>query len=147
MRIPLNYCYKKLRPFIFKRDPERMHAKMLTGIEKFLCFPAFLKFLNSQFKEEYPVLRIRLFNKILNNPIGLAAGFDKDGRIYKALFAIGFGFVEIGTVTPLPQFGNKVPRLFRLVEDEALINNLGFNNKGTSKMLEKLATRRNRINS
>ena len=120
---------------------------MLSGVEKFLCFPAFLKLLNYQYQEDFPALRIKLFNRNINNPVGLAAGFDKDGRIYKALFAIGFGFVEIGTVTPRPQLGNSAPRLFRLVEDEALINNLGFNNNGASKMLEKITSRRHRINN
>jgi len=147
LKFILNYFYKKLRPILFWKDPEKMHSKMLSGVEKFLCFPAFLKLLNYQYQEDFPALRIKLFNRNINNPVGLAAGFDKDGRIYKALFAIGFGFVEIGTVTPRPQLGNSAPRLFRLVEDEALINNLGFNNNGASKMLEKITSRRHRINN
>ena len=93
-------------------------------------FPGLVPFLGRQFREEYPVLHTQLFGRSLQNPIGLAAGFDKDGRIYPALFALGFGFVEIGTVTPNPQSGNPRPRLFRLTEDSALINRLGFNNQG-----------------
>ena len=89
-----------------------------------------------------------LFENFINNPVGLAAGFDKDGRIFNALFGIGFGFVEIGTVTPKPQFGNMKPRLFRLVKDQALINTLGFNNNGAlemSKNLRNLKTRQRTI--
>ena len=147
LKLPLDYFYKKIRPFIFWKDPEIIHSIMLSMVEKFLRFPVFLKLLNSQFNEEFPTLHIRLFGNNLANPVGLAAGFDKDGRIYRALFAIGFSFVEIGTVTPLPQFGNSLPRLFRLFEDKALINNLGFNNNGAKKMLEKLSYRKNKINT
>jgi len=147
LKLPLDYFYKKIRPFIFWKDPEIIHSIMLSMVEKFLRFPVFLKLLNSQFNEEFPTLHIRLFGNNLANPVGLAAGFDKDGRIYRALFAIGFSFVEIGTVTPLPQFGNSLPRLFRLFEDKALINNLGFNNNGAIKMLEKLSSRKNKINT
>ncbi|MED5241304.1 MAG: quinone-dependent dihydroorotate dehydrogenase, partial [SAR324 cluster bacterium] len=82
-----------------------------------------------------------LFGIKVNNPIGLAAGFDKDGRIYPSLFALGFGFVEIGTVTPLPQSGNPKPRIFRLLDDHALVNHLGFNSQGIQKMSEKLDLR------
>jgi len=72
----------------------------------------------------------KFFGKDLDNPIGMAAGFDKNAEVYNALFKLGFGFVEVGTITPLKQYGNPKPRVFRLVEDEALINRLGFNNHG-----------------
>ncbi|MAD86027.1 MAG: dihydroorotate dehydrogenase (quinone), partial [Deltaproteobacteria bacterium] len=79
---------------------------MLTSVEFISKIPGFLPLLRSQFLDENPLLRTKLFVKTINNPIGLAAGFDKDGRIHPALFALGFGFVEIGTVTPRPQEGN-----------------------------------------
>ena len=111
---------------------------MLSTVEMFSKFPGVIPFLRSQFREESPVLYTKLFGERVNNPIGLAAGFDKDGRIYPSLFAIGFGFVEIGTVTPYPQSGNSKPRIFRLLEDRALVNHLGFNSHGIQKMTEKL---------
>ena len=77
-----------------------------------------------------PLFKTRLFKKDIENPIGIAAGFDKNAEVYNALFRLGFGFVEVGTITPLKQYGNPKPRVFRLVEDEALINRLGFNNHG-----------------
>jgi len=113
---------------------------MLSIVEIISRLPGFLQFLRWQFREENPVLRTKLFDVILENPIGLAAGFDKDGRIHPALFALGFGFVEIGTVTPRPQTGNPRPRLFRLPKDHALINRLGFNNQGAWKMAERLVS-------
>ena len=78
-----------------------------------------------------PMFKSTLFGKEIDNPIGMAAGFDKNAEVYNSfLFKLGFGFVEVGTVTPLKQYGNPKPRVFRLVEDEALINRLGFNNFG-----------------
>jgi dihydroorotate dehydrogenase len=84
------------------------------------------------------LFKTRLFNKDLDNPIGMAAGFDKNAEVYNSLFKLGFGFVEVGTVTPLKQYGNPKPRVFRLVEDEVLINRLGFNNYGAMNVLERI---------
>ena len=81
-------------------------------------------------------LRVKMGNLTFPNPIGLAAGYDKNGEIIRILKALGFGFIEIGTVTPLPQEGNEKPRLFRLPEDLALINRMGFNNKGLNRMIK-----------
>jgi len=138
LTLPFNYFYRQLRPFLFAGDAENVHERMLSIVEIISRFPGFLQFLRWQFREENPVLRTKLFDVILENPIGLAAGFDKDGRIHPALFALGFGFVEVGTVTPQPQSGNPRPRLFRLLKDHALINRLGFNNQGVWKMAERL---------
>lgn len=132
--------YRQLLPIIFLGDPEKMHKRMLTIVEKLIQFPSFVNFIESQFNQELPILRTTLFDKTINNPVGLAAGFDKDGRIINASFAIGFGFVEIGTVTPNPQLGNTPPRLFRLVEDKAIINNLGFNNQGAAQVSKNFTT-------
>ena len=145
MKLPYFNLYHQLRPIIFLGDPEKMHSRMLSIVEKLSNFSAFFKFLHYPFNEDYNNLQTDLFKISLNNPIGLAAGFDKDGRIFNALFGIGFSFVEIGTVTPQPQFGNRKPRIARLVKDKALINSLGFNNHGALEMSEKLKNLKNRI--
>ena len=138
MKLSFNYFYRQLRPFLFASDAEKVHERMLSIVESISKIPGFLPFLRWQFREENPVLRTKLLGRTLENPVGLAAGFDKDGRIHPALFALGFGFVEIGTVTPRPQSGNPRPRLFRLLKDHAVINRLGFNNQGAWKMAERL---------
>ena len=147
LKLPLNYLYRQLRPLLFAGDAEKVHERMLTSIEFISKIPGFLPLLRSLFLEDNPLLRTQLFDKTLNNPIGLAAGFDKDGRIHPALFALGFGFVEIGTVTPRPQEGNPRPRLFRLKEDHAVINRMGFNNQGAWKMAERLVANTLKIKS
>ena len=147
MRLPLNYLYHRLRPFLFAGDAEKVHERMLSSVEFSSKIPGFLPLLRQQFLEENPLLRTQLFAKTLKNPIGLAAGFDKDGRIHPALFSLGFGFVEIGTVTPRPQSGNPRPRLFRLQEDQAVIDRMGFNNQGAWKMAERLVAKTLKIKS
>ena len=133
-----DFVFRQLRPLFFYGDAETAHERMLSSVEMVSKIPGVIPFLRWQFRKESPVLHTKLFGKTVNNPIGLAAGFDKDGRIYPTLFALGFGFVEIGTVTPLPQAGNLKPRIFRLLEDQALVNRLGFNNQGIQKLVEKL---------
>ena len=113
-----------LRPFLFNLDPEVAHDLAIKSL-KFNFIPAKL----FEVKDEQ-MLNIELLGKKFPNPIGLAAGFDKSAEAYNSLFKLGFGFVEIGTVTPLQQLGNPKPRIFRLEEDSALINRLGFNNDG-----------------
>ena len=140
MKLPFDFIFRQLRPLLFAGDAETAHKLMLSSIERISRIPGILSFLRWQFREESTVLRNSLFGKVLQNPVGLAAGFDKDGRIHPALFALGFGFVEIGTVTPLPQSGNPQPRLFRLLEDHALINRMGFNNHGAWEMAERLVS-------
>jgi dihydroorotate dehydrogenase len=147
LKLPLNFLYRKLRPFLFAGDAEKVHESMLSSVEFSSKIPGFLPLLRQQFIEDNPLLRTELFSKSLKNPIGLAAGFDKDGRIHPALFALGFGFVEIGTVTPSPQDGNPRPRLFRLLEDQAVINRLGFNNQGACKMEDRLVANTLKIKS
>src|SRR5690606_29170610 len=90
--------------------------------------------LAGRFVFQHPALRVEAFGLEFPNPVGLAAGFDKDARVPRALAALGFGFIEVGTLTPLPQPGNPRPRLFRLPDDEALINRLGFNNEGAEEV-------------
>jgi len=113
-----------LRPFIFNLDPEIAHNLAIKSL-KFNYLPRKIFEI-----EDEDMLNINLLGKNFSNPIGLAAGFDKSAEVYNSLLKFGFGFVEVGTVTPLKQLGNPKPRLFRLEEDEALINKLGFNNDG-----------------
>ena len=116
--------FSKLRSLIFKVDPEKAHTLAIKSL-KFNLVPN----LFDENKND-PIFQTKIFDKDLDNPIGMAAGFDKNAEVYNSLFKLGFGFVEVGTITPLKQYGNPKPRVFRLVEDEALINRLGFNNHG-----------------
>ena len=116
--------FSVLRPFLFNLDPETAHDLAIKSL-KFNPFPS------QMFEvEDEQMLNIELLGKNFPNPIGLAAGFDKSAEAYNPLLKLGFGFVEVGTVTPLKQYGNSKPRIFRLEDDEALINRLGFNNDG-----------------
>jgi len=113
-----------LRPFLFNIDPETSHDLAIKSL-KFNPLPS------KMFEvEDEQMLKIQLLGKNFPNPVGLAAGFDKSAEAYNSLLKLGFGFVEVGTVTPLKQFGNPKPRIFRLEGDGALINRLGFNNDG-----------------
>ncbi len=114
--------YSKLRSLIFKLDPELAHILAIKAL-KFNYVPK----INLQ---KNKILETNIFGKVIPNPIGVAAGFDKDAEVYNSLFRLGFGFVEVGTITPKKQYGNPKPRVFRLEEDEALINRLGFNSSG-----------------
>ena len=114
-----------LRPFIFSLDPEKAHDLAIKSL-KYNFLPGNLF---SVANEE--ILKTTLFGKEIENPIGLAAGFDKSAEVYNEIFKLGFGFVEVGTVTPRQQYGNEKPRIFRLEKDRALINRLGFNNDGS----------------
>ncbi len=124
--------YSKLRSLIFKIDPEKAHNLAIQSLKFNLVSNVFDENIND------PIFRTKIFDKELDNPIGIAAGFDKNAEVYNALFRLGFGFVEVGTITPLKQYGNPKPRVFRLVEDEALINRLGFNNHGAEVILDRI---------
>ena len=124
--------FSNLRSLIFKLDPEVAHNLAIKSL-KFNFVPNI-----SGKDKDNPLFKTKLFNKSLDNPIGMAAGFDKNAEVYNSLFRLGFGFVEVGTITPLKQYGNPKPRVFRLVEDEALINRLGFNNLGAKNILERI---------
>lgn len=122
--------YKLLRNILFWFDPEDVHYFSMNFI-RFFCKFSFVKnFLKKKFSFERRSLNKFFFGLSFSNPVGLAAGFDKNAKYLAELSMLGFGFVEIGTVTPLPQEGNSKPRLFRLPKDKALINRMGFNNDG-----------------
>ena len=116
--------FNKLRSLIFKFDPELAH-NLAIKILRYNYVPYNKIPVNNLIETE-------IFGKKISNPVGLAAGFDKDAEVYNSLFKLGFGFVEVGTITPLKQYGNPKPRVFRLEEDQALINRLGFNNSGAN---------------
>lgn len=113
-----------LKPYIFSLDPEAAHDLAINSL-KLNVLPKSIFNVDGE-----EILETNLFEEKLPNPIGLAAGFDKSAEVYNSLFKLGYGFVEVGTVTPRRQLGNPKPRIFRLEKDEALINRLGFNNHG-----------------
>jgi len=127
-----------LKPLLFNIDPEKAHHLTVNLFKIALKFPLAGSIFNGQYNYESPKLERTVFGLKFKNPVGLAAGFDKDGKYYKEMARLGFGFIEIGTVTPLPQAGNPQPRLFRLPKDEGLINRMGFNNDGVDAMVERL---------
>ncbi len=127
--------YRLLRPLLFALPPEAAHAAALGGMRLCNRCPA---------PDDDPALAVDLFGLRFPNPVGLAAGLDKNARVPGAMRALGFGFVEIGAVTPRPQPGNPRPRLFRLAADRALVNRLGFNNEGLARIAPRLAAARAR---
>ena len=125
--------YRLARPLLFLLDPETAHHATIWVLKHGLA--------GRSAEPDDPILSTRVWNLAFSNPVGLAAGFDKDAEVIDAVLGLGFGFVEAGTVTPLPQPGNPQPRLFRLVEDEAVINRFGFNSKGLAAFVERLTAR------
>ena len=125
--------YQMAFPFLDRIDPERAHRLALTALKTGL--------LGGDRRRDSSSLEQTLFGLRFPNPIGLAAGFDKDGEVYRQTLGLGFGFVELGSVTPKPQPGNPRPRLFRLTADRAVINRMGFNNQGIAALAQRLQTR------
>ncbi len=132
--------YGLLKPFLFMMEPEKAHA-FTTGLFKFLHKLGFGGMFKKSFTYEHPDLETEFLGLKFKNPVGLAAGFDKNGAYMHEFANLGFGFIEVGTVTPKGQDGNPTPRLFRLPQDEALINRMGFNNKGATTVKHNLEKR------
>ncbi|MBB5621319.1 dihydroorotate dehydrogenase [Pedobacter cryoconitis] len=131
--------YRLIKPLFFKFDPEKVHYFVVQRLKWFHeHFPLGKTIIRSSFDIHIKGLEREVFGIKFRNPVGLAAGFDKNGEYIEALSDLGFGFIEVGTVTPLPQPGNDQPRMFRLTEDEAIINRMGFNNKGVDTLAERL---------
>ena len=128
--------YHLARSALFALDPETAHRAAVLALKAGL--------LDAYARKDEPILATRVWNLDFPNPLGLAAGFDKNAEVPDAVLGLGFGYAEIGTVTPRPQAGNPRPRLFRLVADRALINRLGFNNDGLEAVAERLARRTRR---
>ena len=131
--------YKKLlKPILFCIDPERVHEITFFFINLIFKIPLVSSLISKIYSLKNPILETEVFGIKFPNPIGLAAGFDKNAKLYNEFSNFGFGFIEIGTVTPLPQEGNPKKRLFRLVSDEAIINRMGFNNIGVEEVIKRL---------
>jgi len=125
--------YSALRHLLFKFDPETVHELTIAGLKRTGATP-----LNVFYKQQIPVKPVQVMGIEFPNALGLAAGLDKNGECINAFAAMGFGFVEVGTVTPKPQPGNDKPRLFRLEAAEAIINRMGFNNKGVDYLVNQV---------
>lgn len=130
--------YQTLKKILFTLNPETAHSLGGLGLKAAPYAPFIRQYFKNRYFIEANMLKQELFGKTFHNPIGLAAGFDKNGEYIKAMPSLGFGFTEIGTITPKPQAGNARPRLFRLVEDRSIQNAMGFNNRGAEFMLQQL---------
>lgn len=132
-----------IRPLLFSLDPEKAHHftfSYLKFIHKIPLVPALIRAI---YKVEHPSLHREVFGLHFKNPVGLAAGLDKDAKLYQELSNLGFGFIEIGTITPKPQPGNPPKRLFRLIDDQGIINRMGFNNEGVEAAVKRLKKNEN----
>lgn len=130
--------YKLIKPLLFKIEPEKAHGLTIDALKTLQKFPFLFPVVDKLFTYKNPTLSQTLQGNTYENPIGLAAGFDKSCEVPKALEHLGFGALELGGITPKPQPGNPQPRMFRLLEDDALINRMGFNNIGMNKALSHL---------
>jgi dihydroorotate dehydrogenase len=137
--------YAIIRKLLFYIDPEKVHHMVMKGLRMACSFSLFRGWIKSAFNVRDSRLERELWGIKFPNPVGLAAGFDKDAKYTDELACLGFGCVEIGTVTPRPQPGNPKPRLFRLLADKALINRMGFNNDGATAAAERLKKRKERL--
>lgn len=131
--------YKIFRNVLFLFPPEWVHYFSMNCLKVLCSISSIRKLLAKSFTTHFSPLTAAIYNLNFRNPIGLGAGFDKNAKYLRELECLGFGFVEIGTVTPLPQKGNPKPRLFRLIKDKALINRMGFNNDGVKVIAERLS--------
>jgi dihydroorotate dehydrogenase len=137
--------YQFIRKILFRRDPEEVHYWAMAKLQLAYKSKTIRALMRCKFTYKSEALERELWGIRFPNPVGLAAGFDKDARWINELSCLGFGFVEIGTVTPLAQPGNPKPRLFRLPKDKAVINRMGFNNEGATAAAERLAQPHERI--
>jgi len=131
-----------LKPLFFQLDAEKAHHLVFDNLQRLHRLPGAAALMRGLYNFQHLSLEREVFGLTFRNPVGLAAGLDKNAELTRELGALGFGFVEIGTVTPRPQPGNPLPRLFRLPQDEALVNRMGFNNDGASVVAERLRQRR-----
>lgn len=134
-----------LRSILFLIDAEKIHYQVFNFLRSVYKIPGAKSVFKLQFGYASSKLEKKLFGITFKNPVGLAAGFDKDAKLIDELAGLGFGFIEIGTLTPKPQPGNDKPRLFRLPEDEALINRMGFNNGGVHAAVERLKKKKSPV--
>ena len=134
----LSLNYQSIKKILFKLQPETAHTLASVGLRLLKHCPPALRYFKNRYFYTDPILEQEIFDRKFLNPVGLGAGFDKNGQYILSTPALGFGFTEIGTVTPIPQSGNPKPRLIRLKSEESLQNAMGFNNRGADYMLEQL---------
>jgi len=134
--------YSLIKPILFRFDPENIHYFVTRNLKRFNRFPGGAALSRAVWDLKDHRLQKEVFGLKFINPVGLAAGFDKNGEVISELANMGFGFIEVGTVTPLPQPGNPKPRMFRSPADKALINRMGFNNLGVDVVAERIAAYR-----
>ncbi len=137
--------YLLIRKFLFYFDAEKVHHWVMNRLKYAYSISFIRKWMKSKYTIQNPLLERSLWGIHFPNPVGLAGGFDKNGEFTDPLACLGFGFIEVGTVTPLPQDGNDKPRLFRLPADKALLNRMGFNNKGAAYTATQLQNRQEKI--
>lgn len=134
-----------IRPLLFLFSAETAHSFTFNILKLFFSNSISQSIVRSFYNVKHPLLEQNLMGIHFPNPVGLAAGFDKDAEVFKIMSAFGFGFIEVGTVTPVAQEGNPLPRMFRLLKDKSIINRMGFNNKGVNAATEKLKRKKNII--
>jgi dihydroorotate dehydrogenase len=134
--------YSLIKPILFLFDPEKVHYIVTRNLKRFNRFPGGAALSRALWDLKDKRLEKEVFGLQFKNPVGLAAGFDKNGEIISEMANLGFGFIEVGTVTPLPQPGNPKPRMFRSPADKAIINRMGFNNLGVDVVAERIAAYR-----
>lgn len=138
--------YRKLiKPILFGMNVERAHSTVLLLLRLIGKIPGGRWMLHTLYRTDHPSLEREVFGLRFRNPVGMAAGFDRNGEVFRELSSLGFGFVEIGTVTPQPQAGNPRPRIFRLPKDRAIINRSGLNNKGLNRVIAQLRHRHDHL--
>ncbi|RAV99142.1 quinone-dependent dihydroorotate dehydrogenase [Pseudochryseolinea flava] len=134
-----------LRPLFFLVDPEKIHYRVFSWLKLMGKIPGLMSIVRGMFQYQHTSLKREILGLTFENPVGLAAGFDKDAKLIDELSAFGFSFIEIGTLTPKAQPGNDKPRMFRLPEDKALINRMGFNNGGVNEAIVRLKNRKSPV--
>jgi dihydroorotate dehydrogenase len=136
--------YTAIRKLLFAFDPEDVHYLVMNNLKAACSIPVTKRLIEQNFQYNHSLLQTNVFGLQFKNPVGLGAGFDKNALYLRELEVLGFGFVEVGTVTPKPQSGNDKPRLFRLPKDKALINRMGFNNDGVYGIRKRLENRKSK---
>ena len=134
-----------IRPLFFLFPPEFIHKLTFTFLKILFFIPGFKWLISNIYSKNNPVLNRSVFGINFKNPVGLAAGFDKNAEMFDELYAFGFGFIEIGTLTPESQPGNPIPRVFRIPADKGLINRMGFNNEGLKAAVKKLKKKKSQV--
>lgn len=143
--VEMSFYKSVVRPFLFQVDPEKIHHFAVNYLKTAFSLPFAKSIAKGIYKVNDPKLEREVFGIKFPSPVGLAAGFDKDAKMIDEFESFGFGFIEIGTLTPVGQAGNDKPRIFRLPPDQGLINRMGFNNEGVEAAVERLKKRKSKV--